>query len=85
MCLATGVIGGVWIPTEFTLWGGSGVSTEVSRFHGWSCLSAGIITRFPLTHSLEDMVQSQDMSHFVDHGVRVAMHTIISRVEDNST
>lgn len=85
MCLAAGIIGRVWIPTEFTLWGGGSVGTEVSRLHRRSSLPAGIVTRFPLTHSLKDMVQPQDMSHFVDHGIRVAMHTIISRVEDNST
>lgn len=85
MRLATGVIGRVWVPTELTLWGRGGVSTEVSRLHRRSCLPAGIVTRFPLAHSLKDMVQPQDMSHFVDHGVRVAMHTIISRVEDNTT
>lgn len=85
MHLATGVIGRVWVPTELTLWGRGGVSAEVSRLHRRSCLPAGIVTRFPLAHSLKDMVQPQDMSHFVDHGVRVAMHTIISRVEDNTT
>lgn len=85
MCLATGVIGRVWIPAEFTLWGGGSVSTEVSCLHGWSGLPAGIVTRLPLAHSLKDMVEPQNMSHFVDHGVGVAMHAIVSRIEDNST
>lgn len=85
MCLATGVIGRVWIPTEFTLWGGGSVSTEVSCLHGWSGLPAGIVTRFPLAHSLKDVVEPQDMPHFVDHGVGVAVHAVVSRVEDDST
>lgn len=84
MCLATGVVGRVWISAEFTLRGGGSVSTQISRLHGGSGLPAGIVTRFPFTHSLEDVVQPQDVPHFVDHGVGVAVHAIVSRVEDNS-
>lgn len=84
MRLATGVIGRVWIPAEFALWGGGSVGTKVSGLHRWSGLPAGIVTRFPLAHSLKDVVQPQDVSHFVDHGVGVAVHAVVSGVEDNA-
>lgn len=85
MHLATGVIGRVWVPAELALWGWGRVSTEVSCLHGWSCLPAGIVARFPLAHPLEDMVQPQDVPHLMDHGVRVARHAVIRGAEDNST
>jgi hypothetical protein len=82
---ATGVISWLWVPTQLALGCGSSVSTQVSCLHGWHCLSTGIITGFSFTDSFEYMVESQDMSHLMDHDVGVAKHAIIGWVEDNTT
>lgn len=79
------VISWLWVPTQPTLGCRSSISTEVSCLHGWHCLSTGIITGFFFTDSFEYMVESQDMSHLMDHGVGVARHAVIGWVEDDTT
>lgn len=39
---------------------------------------ARIITGLPLAHTLEDMVEAQDVTHLVDHGVPVAHSSKVS-------
>lgn len=82
---ATGVIDRLWVLAQLTLGSRGSVSTEVSRIHGWHCFPTGVITGFPLTDPFEDMVESEDMSHLVDHDVGMAGHAIIGWVEDNAT
>lgn len=82
---ATGVIGRLWVLAQLTLGSRGSVSTEVSRIHGRHGLPTGVITGFPLTDPFEDMVESQDMPHLMDHNVGMARHAIIGWVEDNAT
>lgn len=82
---AAGVISWLWVPAELALGCGSSVSTQVSCLHGWHCLSTGVITGFSFADSFEYMVETQDMSHLMDHDVGVAKHTVIGWVEDDTT
>lgn len=82
---ATGVIGRLWVLAQLTLGSRGSVGTEVSRLHGWHCLPTGIITGFSLTDPFEDVVESQDMSHFMDHDIGMARHAVIRWVEDHAT
>ena len=82
---ATGVIGGLWVLAQLTLGSGSRVGTEVSRIHGRHCLPAGVIAGFSFTDPFEDMVESQNMPHLMDHDVGVARHAVIGWIEDNTT
>lgn len=85
MTEATSVIGRLRVLAQLALGCGGSVSTEVSCFHGWHGLPAGVIAGFSFTDPFENMVESQDMPHFMDHDVGVARHAIIGRVEDNAT
>lgn len=82
---AAGVIGRLWVPAQLTLGSGRSVGTEVSCVHGGHCFPAGVIAGFSFTDPFEDMVESQDMPHLMDHDVGMARHPIIGRVEDNAT
>ena len=82
---ATGVIDRLWVLAQLTLGSGGSVGTEVSCIHGRHRLPAGVVTGFSFTDPFEDMVESQDMPHLVDHDVGVARHAIIGWVEDNTT
>lgn len=82
---ATGIIGRLWVPAQLTLGSGGSVSTEVSRIHGRHRFPAGVIARFSFTDPFEDMVESQDMPHLMDHDVGMARHAIIGWIEDNAT
>lgn len=82
---ATGVIGRLRVLAQLTLGSRGGVGTEVSCLHGWHRLPTGIVTGFSFTDPFEDVVESQDMPHFVDHDIGMARHAIIRGVEDDTT
>lgn len=81
----TGVIGRLWVLAQLTLGSGGSVGTEVSSLHRWHRLPTGVVAGFSFTDPFEDMVESQDMPHLVDHDIDVARHAIIRWVEDNAT
>lgn len=82
---AASVIGRLRVLAQLTLGSGRSVSTEVSCVHGGHCLPAGVIAGFSFTDPFEDMVESQDMPHLMDHDVGMARHSVIGWVEDNAT
>lgn len=82
---AAGIIGRLWVLAQLALGSGGSVCTEVSCVHGGHCLPAGVIAGFSFTDPFEDMVESQDMPHLVDHGVGMARHPVIDGVEDHAT
>lgn len=82
---ATRIVGGLWILAQLTLGGGGRVGAQVSCFHGRHRLPAGVVTGFPFTNSLEHVIESQDMSHLMNHDVGVARHAIIGWIENYAT
>lgn len=51
----------------------------------WQGYLTWVITGIPLAHPLEDMVQSQDVAHLMDHGVLVTHGTKVGWVQHHST
>lgn len=47
----------------------------------FACYLTWIITGVPLAHPFENMVQSQDVAHLMDHGVLMANHTKVGWVQ----
>lgn len=46
---------------------------------------ARVIAGVPLAHPLEDMVQSQNVAHLMNHGVLMAQCAKVGRVQDHAT
>lgn len=81
----TAVTDGIWITTELAFGSRWCISTKISRFHGWCRFPAWVITGFLFIHPLEYVVEPQDMSYFMYHGICMTWYTIVGRIQDHST
>lgn len=84
LCQSAGVVDRPGISARFGLRCWSGVGTEVAGFHRGRGLLTRIVTRLALAYPLEDVVQSENVAHLMDHGVVVTHGAEVRRVEDHS-
>ncbi len=81
---ATRVIDWIRVMTNFRLWCWCCIGTQISRLHWCGGLLTGVITWLAFTHTLEHMIQSQNMTHLMDHGVVVSFGAKVGGVKNHS-
>lgn len=76
MTSAAGVVARLGVSAVFVLGCGVGICAQISRLKRWFRLQASVVAGLHLGDSPEDMVESEAMANFVDHGVRMAKRTV---------